>query len=96
MNDALDCSLYLFHSYEGQCCLEAEVVGGVECAGYPGLRDAHGVQHHVGPQPVRRVPDVVQRPGSGVAPIITRINVYSSTYIYNTRVLLLRKERPRS
>ena len=58
------------------------MVGGVECAGYPGLRDAHGVQHHVGPQPVRRVPDVVQCPGSGVAPVITRIRIYSSTSLY--------------
>ena len=70
MNDALDCSLYLIHSYEGKCCLEAEVVGGVEYAGYPGLRDAHGVQHHVGPQPVRRVPDVVQGPVSRVMAVV--------------------------
>ena len=46
----------------------------VEAAGDPGLGHTHGVQHRVGPQPVRRVPDVVQGPVSWVVAVIAEQN----------------------
>ena len=52
------------------------MVRGVEAAGDPCLGHAHGVQHRVGPQSVRRVPDVIQGPVSWVLPVIARNKKY--------------------
>ena len=53
------------------------MIRGVEAAGDPGLGHTHGVQHSVGPQPVRRVPDVVQGPVSRMMAVVAGKEQYT-------------------
>lgn len=52
------------------------MVRGVEAAGDPCFGHAHNVQHRVGPQSVRRVPDVIQGPVSWVLPVIANRKIW--------------------
>ena len=46
------------------------MVRGIQLIGDPGVGHAHGVQHRVGPEGVRGVPDVVQGPVRRVPPVV--------------------------